>query len=784
MPPEDAVTFAAARHQMKQLYDTISRQTKKSGGRNPFGGMWDSPLQTKLWYEEAIATNVSTVCSLGFGAGIDTVLWLSSRTGGDRRVVNFDAYPSPTASGYGQNVQTWPSAVQHAQQEIAVNALMKEYPFRFVPIAGDSNLTIPDFAARHPHFRCDLCIVDGAHISPQFYYDLTHMWRMAKPGTTLLVDDVDRDFLRGDLDRAHTEGWITAPQCTRLEKQPNRANHKGPYRVACKSQYVVPSPTGAQQQRRRLLEAGEPPASASCSLMVVVHPDDEMLFGGEALLEPGACWHVVCVTMRTQDRARDFTRTMRSIGNERLTWDHWLYTDPAKSQHLSGVFGGATLQLLSDLTHTIKQRAWRRVVTHNSQGEYGHVQHQALHYMMRWILQRLDGGLSRMVVFDPQPELGLPPSDAKGKRLLAYHQNVLKSHWNWTERLVPVAGFTRPGSRALALTRPWTTAQPEPLWGYRDVARFPKHMRLHGVEEFAQLTKSRFWTFFEDYDAVHALPDVYHALRQLERSSLRRTPVDDARVDIVTASFTSAADTIRDFRTNLRMPEQREHGDMLAEYAVASRGWRRYTRQHARHNNVLVLGRHCPRNGPRFCNAVAMLHALDASDAGWLLFRDLDAYVSPSSMHLSARELLSEVPNDCHVVIPGSLYASSVAHADSGFFAVRNTPLVREIVRFWWEQSKDSSRYATELDQASLQHTILHFINATRTQPPYYKDELATCHGNDASKDRVLACHMRFKQVLASWGDQHELSDDNTLRPFCRLNRQETNAFMCRLSAV
>ena len=53
---------------------------------------------------------------------------------------------------------------------------------------------------------------------------------------------------------------------------------------------------------------------------------------------------------------------------------------------------------------------------------------------------------------------------------------------------------------------------------------------------------------------------------------------------------------------------------------------------------------------PHFCKAVAMLEVLRKSDAEWIVFRDLDAFVADDKRDWSIAGLLAEVPAECHVV--------------------------------------------------------------------------------------------------------------------------------------
>src|SRR5687768_13295990 len=62
-------------------------------------------------------------------------------------------------------------------------------------------------------------------------------------------------------------------------------------------------------------------------LMIVAHPDDESLFGGEALTSSGG-WTVVCVTNGTNEqRRREFISAMTSIGANYTMLSHFDHLD-------------------------------------------------------------------------------------------------------------------------------------------------------------------------------------------------------------------------------------------------------------------------------------------------------------------------------------------------------------------------------------------------------------------------------------------------------------------------
>ncbi|WP_053365009.1 PIG-L family deacetylase [Bacillus sp. FJAT-27245] len=103
-------------------------------------------------------------------------------------------------------------------------------------------------------------------------------------------------------------------------------------------------------------------------LMIVAHPDDELLFGGGELLKETG-WKVICVTNKSNpERAAEFTKVMNLVNAEHEMWD---YPDV-----WNGDFDRKKLS--NDLKKMLGERKYKKIVTHNRQGEYGHTQHIAL----------------------------------------------------------------------------------------------------------------------------------------------------------------------------------------------------------------------------------------------------------------------------------------------------------------------------------------------------------------------------------------------------------------------
>lgn len=108
-------------------------------------------------------------------------------------------------------------------------------------------------------------------------------------------------------------------------------------------------------------------------LMIVAHPDDESLFGGEALTSSGH-WMVVCVTNASNEtRRRELAAAMQSIGASYTMLDH---ADDLHNGNFSPL-------LETQLRALVDAAPYELIVTHGPSGEYGHPQHRAVHALVR-----------------------------------------------------------------------------------------------------------------------------------------------------------------------------------------------------------------------------------------------------------------------------------------------------------------------------------------------------------------------------------------------------------------
>ena len=107
----------------------------------------------------------------------------------------------------------------------------------------------------------------------------------------------------------------------------------------------------------------------SDKLMIIAHPDDESIFAGTTLLNENG-WKVVCVTCGYDNtRRKEFEKAMKFAGVEQYEiWDL-----------LSGRIKFNQEEITPLLNRVLKEKIWNKILTHNSKGEYGHIQHEEVH---------------------------------------------------------------------------------------------------------------------------------------------------------------------------------------------------------------------------------------------------------------------------------------------------------------------------------------------------------------------------------------------------------------------
>lgn len=105
-------------------------------------------------------------------------------------------------------------------------------------------------------------------------------------------------------------------------------------------------------------------------VMFVAHPDDEMLWGGKALLEDD--YLVVCITCGTdKNRVKEFETVMKETNDEYLMLGY-----PDKTNGERDDWSSVKEDIIKDVKAILELKDWEVVVTHNPFGEYGHIHHK------------------------------------------------------------------------------------------------------------------------------------------------------------------------------------------------------------------------------------------------------------------------------------------------------------------------------------------------------------------------------------------------------------------------
>ena len=126
-------------------------------------------------------------------------------------------------------------------------------------------------------------------------------------------------------------------------------------------------------------------------LMITAHPDDEALFGGAELLTHSKEYKVIAVDeAHNHERKGEFKASMAFIGIEE--YEHWTGYKSGEDYNRE--------ELIYELLRVLRERNWKKIVTHNKRGEYGHPRHRALHDILNHlrpeILWQFDKGRIRL----------------------------------------------------------------------------------------------------------------------------------------------------------------------------------------------------------------------------------------------------------------------------------------------------------------------------------------------------------------------------------------------------
>ena len=128
------------------------------------------------------------------------------------------------------------------------------------------------------------------------------------------------------------------------------------------STFRVPQLTDSQLEERDIGSADK--------LMIVAHPDDDVLWGGAHLME-GGYFVVVVTNANNAVRKQEYDKMLEKSGNRGMILSY-----PDKSYGKKDNWKHNKDGIRKDLEKIINYKHWDLIVTHNPEGEYGHIHHK------------------------------------------------------------------------------------------------------------------------------------------------------------------------------------------------------------------------------------------------------------------------------------------------------------------------------------------------------------------------------------------------------------------------
>jgi LmbE family N-acetylglucosaminyl deacetylase len=157
-------------------------------------------------------------------------------------------------------------------------------------------------------------------------------------------------------------------------------------------------------------------------IMIVAHPDDEALFGGAELLSHPDEYKVVVLDEYQNDiRRREFLDSMRFIGIHE--YEHWTGFKGREDYYRE--------KLIYELLRVLRERDYTKIVTHNTNGEYGHPRHRACHDVLSHLRPE------KLWVFGRGEKLSSKMIKKKSDLLKVYKSQVEVLDWfNWEHEAI------------------------------------------------------------------------------------------------------------------------------------------------------------------------------------------------------------------------------------------------------------------------------------------------------------------------------------------------------------
>lgn len=118
------------------------------------------------------------------------------------------------------------------------------------------------------------------------------------------------------------------------------------------------------------------------NIMIVAHPDDETIWGGDHLLEED--YVVVCITCGTNKIRDKEIRKVLDVSNDELIKLGY----PDNPGGIVSDWEGYKEDIAKDLDEILTMKKYDKIVTHNPQGEYGHIHHIMTNHIVTYLVNK------------------------------------------------------------------------------------------------------------------------------------------------------------------------------------------------------------------------------------------------------------------------------------------------------------------------------------------------------------------------------------------------------------
>ena len=165
------------------------------------------------------------------------------------------------------------------------------------------------------------------------------------------------------------------------------------------------------------------------NLMIVAHPDDELLWGGQMLIDyPN--WKVICITNGNDIvRKNDFIKVMNKLNAKYEIFnfiDSYDYTNPILWDD------EIKKQIKLELNRIVNENNYNMIVTHNKDGETGHIHHKLVHELVTEIVK----DKNKLFYFNVNKSKKSDMSKEKEELLKMYTigQAAIEKWWNLSKK--------------------------------------------------------------------------------------------------------------------------------------------------------------------------------------------------------------------------------------------------------------------------------------------------------------------------------------------------------------